>query len=305
MDVADTVLVELATLLCGPLHAQLHGLFVSLALDDFLGQRLGDVAVESLGHYCQLAQLGKRLDAGHDGDGNAHLAGFLNELEVLLVVKEQLRDGILRPQVLLLLQILHVALQVGRLFVLLGIAGHTEVELRTGMLDRCAVGKEALVEPDHLTDEVGGMGMTALGGCEACVLLSLVATQQHEVADAQKLQVQQLVLRLFNGGATADDVWLDGYVIAVLDGCGNSYGSWPAADALTLELAIVQLAIDVLGVVGSDIDEGRVQFGQFVNSGKQRLSAVALQRWQYLEREATLVRLRVVDIVCYGHICLC
>ena len=168
MDVADAVLVQLPALLCGPLHTQLHGLFVRFAFDYLLGQCLGDVAVERLGNNGELTEFCKGLDAGHDGDGDAHLAGFVDELEVLLVVEEQLCDGILCPEVLLLLQILHVALQIGRFFVFLGIAGHAEVELRTGMLDRGTIGKESLVEPDHLTDEVGGVGMTAFGGCEAC-----------------------------------------------------------------------------------------------------------------------------------------
>ena len=52
--------------------------------------------MERLGHYRQLAQLRHRLDARDDGNGDAHLARFLYELEVFLVVVEQLCHRILR-----------------------------------------------------------------------------------------------------------------------------------------------------------------------------------------------------------------
>ena len=174
--------------------------------------------MEGLGYHRQLTQFRHRLDAWNDGDGDAHLTSLLHELEVFLVVVEQLRDGILRAQVLLLFQVFHIAFQVGRLLVFLRIASHSEVELRSWMLDGCAVGEESLVEAHHLFDQVRCVGVSAWSRGEATVLLGLVATKQHEVADAQELQVQQFVFYLFDGLSTADDVWLYGDVIPLLDG---------------------------------------------------------------------------------------
>ena len=158
-------------------------MLIGLTLHNLLGQRLRDVTVECLGNHRQLTELCHRLDAWHDRYRDAHLAGFLHKVEVFLVVEEQLGDGVLCTQVLLLFQILHIALQVGCLLVLLRIAGHTEVELRTRVFDRGAVGKVALVEACYLTNQVSGMGMTARRWCELAVFLGLVATQQHQVAD--------------------------------------------------------------------------------------------------------------------------
>ena len=53
--------------------------------------------MEGLGNYRQLAQLGHWLDARNDGNGDAHLARFFYEREVLLVVVEQLGHSILCP----------------------------------------------------------------------------------------------------------------------------------------------------------------------------------------------------------------
>ena len=256
--------------------------------------------MERLGYHRQLTQLGHGLDAGYDGDGDAHLARLADEVEVFLVVEEQLRHGILRSQVLLLLQILHVTFQVGSLLVFLRIAGHTEVECRTGMLDGCAVGKETLVETRHLADEVRGVGMATWRRRETAVLLGFVATQQHEVADAQKLQVQQFVLNVLNSLSAADDVWLYRNVVAVLDGSGDGDGARPATDALALELPVAEFLVDVFRVVGGDIDECRIEHGQLVDGLKQRLRTVAFQWRQYFKGEVLLVGVQF-DVVCYCH----
>ena len=42
---------------------------------------------------------------------------------------------------------------------LLWVAGNAEVELRTRMLDGCAISKETFIESYYLPNEVCGMGM--------------------------------------------------------------------------------------------------------------------------------------------------
>ena len=130
--------------------------------------------MERAGHHGELAQLGQWLDAGDDGDGDAHLTCPLYEGKVFLVVKKQLGHGILCAQILLLFQILHVHLQIGSLLVLLRIAGHADVKLAARILDGGAVGKETLIEPLHLTNEVSGMSMAAGCRLEHRVFLRLV-----------------------------------------------------------------------------------------------------------------------------------
>ena len=162
-------------------------------------------------------------------------------------------------QILLLFQILHIHLQIRRLLVLLGIAGHTVVELPARTLDRRAVGKEALIELLHLSDQVSRVGMSAWGGYETAVLLGLVATQQQQVADAEELQVEQFILDVLDGRTATDHVRLHRDVITLLDGCGNRHRTRTTTDALTLKLPICQLLVHELRVVGGDVDIGGIK----------------------------------------------
>ena len=102
MDIVHPVLIQFTTLGRRPLDTQLPGIFIRLTLHDFLGQRLWNVAVECLGYHRQLAQFRQWLDTWNNGNRDSHLTGFLHELEVFLIVKEQLRHRILRTQLLFL-----------------------------------------------------------------------------------------------------------------------------------------------------------------------------------------------------------
>ena len=256
--------------------------------------------MESLGHNGQLTQLSHGFDTWNDGYGDAHLTGFLDKIKVFLVVKEQLSDCILCTQVLLLFQILHVALQIGGFLMFLRVAGYTKVELRTGVLDGGAVCKKAFIEACHLLNEVCGMSMTTWCRLELAVFLCLVATQQHEIPNSQELQVEQLVFNILNSSSTADNMGLYRNVIAMLNGCCNSYRAWTTADALTFELSIAKFLIDVFGVVSGDIDKGRIEYGQLIYRLKQSLRAITFEGWQYFEGEMLLFGVKF-DIVCYCH----
>ena len=60
----------------------------------------------------QLRQLGKWLQSGNDWHRYAHCTGTLHKVKILLVVVEQLRNGIVGSEVLLLLEILHIHLDI-------------------------------------------------------------------------------------------------------------------------------------------------------------------------------------------------
>ena len=89
-------------------------------------------------------------------------------------------------------------------------------------------------------------------------------------------------------------------MIALLDGGGDGDGARAAAHTAPLKPSVSQFAIDEFRVVGGDIDEGRLQFRQFVDVGKQPVSACAFQRRQHLKRELPL-SLVLVDNVGYAH----
>ncbi len=73
------------------------GIFIGLALQYLLCEFFRNVAVEGLRHYGELAQLGERLDGRNDRDGYAHLPSLLHESIELLVVVEELGNGIAAP----------------------------------------------------------------------------------------------------------------------------------------------------------------------------------------------------------------
>ena len=308
------VSIELTTLFCGPFDSQLPGILVGLTLHDLPGQRLGDIAVERLRHHRQLTQFRHRLDAGDDGDGDAHCPGLLHKSEILLVIIEQLGDRILRAQILFLLQILHVHLQVRRLLVLLGIAGHAVVEFPARPLDGCAVGEEPLVEALYLPDQVRRMRVTAGRRHKPAVLLRLVATQQQDVADAEELQVEQLILDVLDRRAAADHVGLYGDIIPLLDGSCYRHRSRAPAHPNPFKPRLVHiscprafvpplpryLAVHELRVVGGDVDVGGVELAQFVDVCKQAFRARPLQRGQHLKREPPALFI-LMDEFRYAH----
>ena len=94
---------------------------------------------------------------------------------------------------------------------------------------------------------------------------------------------------------------LYGNLVALLDGSGDGNGTRTAANSATFEASIGQLAVNVLGVVGGDVDESRLQCSQFVDVGKELAGTRALQWWQHLERELSLA-LVLVDEFCNAHI---
>ena len=197
---------------------------------------------------------------------------------------------------------------------LLGVAGHTVVERPAGVFDGGAVGEESLIEALHLTDQVCRVGMTAWRGHEPAVLLGLVATQQQQVVDAEKLQVEQFVLDVLHRRSATDHVGLNGDVIPLLDGgCDGDGARAPAhPDPLKSRLAqtsssralvpplFLNLAIHILRVVGGDIDIGGVEHAQFVDVGKQFVRTCPFQRRQHLERELP-GRLILMNQFRYAH----
>ncbi len=165
---------------------------------------------------------------------------------------------------------LHVHFQVGSLFVLLRIAGYTAAELVARVLDRSAVEEETVVKLVHLLQEVGGMGMTVLGWCKLPVFLRLVASQHEDVADAQKLEVEQFVLDVFLRGTAADDVRDDRYVVLILYSACDGNGARSAAHTLAGEETVFQFLVYILAMVRSDVDKAWVKLASALSMVRKR-----------------------------------
>ena len=124
MDAGHTMLHQLLTLLDAPLDAQLLHLRISGALLHLFREHLGQVEVEGLGQYTELAEFRHRFDAWDDGHGDADRPSTLHKLEVLLVVVEDLGHCIVGSHILLLLEHLQVELQIRSLLMLFWIGSH-------------------------------------------------------------------------------------------------------------------------------------------------------------------------------------
>ena len=118
---------------------------------------------------------------------------------------------------------------------LLRIASHTAAEFFSWVLDRSAVEEETVVKLVHLLQKVGGMRMTVRGRSELAVFLRFVASKHEDVADAQELEIEQLIFDVFLRRTATDDVRDDRNIVFVLDGTGDGYCARAAAHTLTSE----------------------------------------------------------------------
>ena len=171
----------------------------------------------------------------------------------------------------------------------LRITGHTIVERLTRVLDRCTVGKESFVEALHLLNQFSRMGMTSWCRHKPAVLLGLITSEQKQVADTQKLQVEQFVFDIRDGGATTDDMRLNGNVVTLLDGGSDGYRTRTTTNPLPFKLSILQFLIYKLRVMRRDVDIGRIKLLQLVDIGKKLIGARPFQWGQHLEGKSSAV----------------
>ena len=269
MDMIVSVIEEIFHLGSRPLDTECLGIFIALALQNLLRQSFRDVAMEGLWYHGELTQLGEWLQCWNDRDGDAHLASLLYESIEILVVVEELGDGIVSAQLLLLQEMLHIHLQIGSLFVLLRIAGYATAEFITRMLDRGAVEEETVVKLVYLFQQVGGIGMTVFCWSKLSVFLRLVASQHKDIADAQKLEIEQFVFDVFLRGTATDDVRDDRDVVLVLDCACDGNGTRAATHTLTSEETIFQFLVNILAVVCGNVDKPWVEVLEAVDCAEE------------------------------------
>ena len=276
---------EFAALGDAPVYTHLAHLLVGLATEHLGGQGLRDIDLEGLGDDAQLAGSLQGLDARDDGDGDAFGTGTLDEAEVLVVVVEELCHGILGTRLHLLFQPVEVHIHVGRLLVLLGVAGYAIGEGLAGLLDGGTVAEVALVEAVDLCLQLHCMAIAIRCGGKHGLVLGLVAPQEQQVGDAEELEVEQYILRLLTGEATAQDVGHDGDVVPVLDGCRHGDSAGATAQRHLVEYAFGRLLVYIFAAVGGDVDVFGIKLTQLVDGAEQAVDACPLEWRQHLEGE--------------------
>ena len=278
VNIVVTMFEEIFHLSGSPLDTELLGIFVGFTFQYFLCEFFRNIAVEGFRHYSELAQLGERLDGRNNRDGYAHLPSLFNESIELLVVVEELGNGIRCAQLLFLQEMLHIHFEVGCLFMLLRIAGYTAAELVARVLDGSAIKEETVIKLIHLLQQVSGMGMTILGWCKLPVFFRLVSSQNEDVADAQKLEVEQFVLDVFLRSTAADNMRDDRYVVLILYSACDGHGARAAAHTLAGEETVFQFLVYILAMVRSDVDKARTKLAQRIDGTEECCCSVTFQR---------------------------
>ncbi len=255
VDIVVTVLEEVFHLSGCPFYTKCLASSSVLHFNTSCASSSGISQWKVFGTTVSWLSLAKGLMAGMIGMVMPILRAFSTKVIELLVVVEELGNGIRCAQLLLLQQVLHIHFQVWSLLMLLWIASYAAAEFLARMLDGSSIQEETVIELVHLLQKVGGMGMTILGRCELPVFLRLVATQYEDVADAQKLEVEQFVLNVFLGSTAADDVRDDRNVVLVLDGTCNGDGARAATHTLASQETVFQFLVYILAVVCGNVDK--------------------------------------------------
>lgn len=285
VNIFDSMPVKVANLTGRPFNAKLACFVITGAMSGQSCQFFWDVAMEGLWYHRKLGELGERLYAWNNWYGNTHRTGFVEELVEFPVVVEKLCNGIFGSQVLLLLQESHVLLQVWSFLVFLRVCSDAEVERIARVLDGSTVDEEAFVELIDLLYQLRGVGIASLSRLEALVLTGFVATQEHEVVNAENLKVYELILDALGSSTGTDDVRAYWYAVALLYGSSNGNGAGATTNALPFQQTVLSLVVNKLTVMGGDVYEEGIEFFQLVYRAEQCFSAVAFQRRQNLERE--------------------
>ena len=119
-----------------------------------LHQNRGEIDMERLWDRGQVAPAAHRLDPRDDRHRNIRLSALFDKAEVDLVVEEHLRDDVVGTRVDLLLEHGDVELKVGRLAVLLGVAGDPDAEVGLLRILQSRVEVVSCIEVNDLADEL-------------------------------------------------------------------------------------------------------------------------------------------------------
>ena len=171
---------------------------------------------------------------------------------------------------------------------LLGISSHAIRERCARVLDQGAINELPLIEEVHLFNEFGGMAVAILHGLETSLILCLVATQDEDVLNAQKLKVEQHILNILFRHATHHHMRHHLDAIFLHDGTCHRNRTGTATHEMTEISAIGLLHIHILTAVSRDVDVFGTKLFQCINRAEKSRRACPLHWWQHLKGEGSL-----------------
>lgn len=114
-------------------------------------------------------------------------------------------------------------------------------------------------------------------GLEHMVFACLVAAEQQQVADAQQLQVDELVFDLFLIDTRTNDVGYDGNVVMILYSSSDSHCAGASPDAQSFKLSVAEGMVDILTVMSRDVDVMGLVILYPLDVAEKRPGAVAFE----------------------------
>jgi hypothetical protein len=259
----DTLLQKLTSLLHGPLDADALNLFLRVRRFEFVAELAGELAVERPRNADEVFLAGQYFEAGNDRHFDACRAARIDVREVVLILEKHLRDDVLGAGVHFCLRVTDVCGKVGRLEVLLRVAGAAHAELH-GRRVEVGVEEVALVHGGDLRDEITGVAVSCFAVPQWLLVALVVAANGQDVIDAKVAKLDEEVLRLLLGKPLAKNVRYGVDVVLVLDQRAHAKG----AGALTFDRplnAVRRLFVDNFGRMARDVDERRTMLHQVVD----------------------------------------
>ena len=253
-----------------------------------------------MGQDAQLLGRGQGLQARNDRHINPDGPATRDKIEVALVVEEHLGDDVRCAMVHFLLEPAEVAVGIGGLEVFLWISSHPDAEVgRRGVLD-VGVEIDALVEVDNLVDEVNGVGMSICFGLESAFTADGVTAEGEDIADSDKVEVDQGILGFLQGKAATDDVGHGFDLVAVHQGGTDAHGARSLAYRPLAQQARTDFPIDVFLPVVGDIYKRRIERHEGVHGPVDGIDVLSLQRGEKLNAESAPVG--IGEDVLEGHV---
>ena len=200
-----------------------------------------------------------------------------------------MRHHIFGSVVDLLFQIGYIHVEIGRLVMLFGIAGHAVTECFAGYdVHFGSVDEIATVEFIYLKLQLRCVGISVFIGNEAAFMLGLVATENQYIGYAEKIKVNQGIFGFDFGKSAAYNVGYGRYVVFLLYGRGHSHSPGTASLADFLVESVGRIFIYHLAAVGGYVYKQRVELLENVDVAKQLCYAFAFQGRKHFKGESRL-----------------
>ena len=182
---------QVAALFNGPFDAHLIDGICVLGFVDFTDQCLRDIDMERARQEVNLSLTGDGLESRNDGNGDARFAQTIDKAEVLLVVEEHLGDDIVSTRLHLLLQVLDIDIEIGRLEMFLRISRHTHAEIGGESILDGGVEVLTVVQVANHGHEFRTVAETIRFRNEEALSRNGITTQGNHILNAEEVKGEQ------------------------------------------------------------------------------------------------------------------